>query len=183
MLKTEYIEVPDYSENIGKYILNVYREICPENPYDLMEHEFIFYSNHRRYQFCKDDHRLQEVIDEHKHTLKASFTEQNVWLPVSMYDHSGQTIWVGQPNDDWDSGLFGIIAYPKSRIEQDFGTNAEDNALSFLEGVVKEVNDYYQGEVWRYELTDQNGEVRDSCSGFYGSLEEVLPMIKEDLPK
>lgn len=183
MLKTKYIEVPDYSENIGENILNVYRDLCPENPYDFMEHAFIFYSNHRRYTFCKDERRLQEIIDESKHTLKSSFTKQNVWLPVSMYDHSGLTIWVGHPNDEWDSGLFGIIAYPKSNIERDFGPNAEDKALSFLKGVVEEVNDYYQGDVWRYELTDKNGDVCDSCCGFYGSLEEVLPMMKENLPK
>lgn len=28
MFKTEYIEVPDYSENIGKYILKEYVKIC-----------------------------------------------------------------------------------------------------------------------------------------------------------
>ncbi len=51
------------------------------------------------------------------HTPMCSFLEEDICFPVSMHDHFSQTIWVGQPNDEWDSGLYGIIVYPINKAQ------------------------------------------------------------------
>ena len=41
--------------------------------------------------------------------------------PLSLYDHSMQTLAIGEPTDAWDSGYVGFIFVTKDRARKEYG--------------------------------------------------------------
>lgn len=129
------------------------------------------YSNHRDYN--PDRHSIEEIVenydyqDEDGNFDEEKFSQDYVWLPIRAYIHSGITISVagGYPyNDQWDSGLFGIIAAPH-------GTEglSDEQIESNLRGEVNDLDMWYTGDIYGYSVEDENGAILDSCWGYYGS--------------
>lgn len=82
-------------------------------------------------------------------------------------------------------GLFGIIAVSLERIRKEFGwkhvTKTRRKRIeAYLQGEIEELDNYYTGSVYGYEITleDDDTEVVDSCWGFYGD-DAMKEMIKE----
>lgn len=91
-------------------------------------------------------------------------------IPVSVYDHSGWTVFTGVAND-WDSGCIGFYVVSKKKIREYFECKRISKKLlervkNVLENEVKTFDHYIQGDVWGFELT-KDGEYLDSCCGFY----------------
>lgn len=98
-----------------------------------------------------------------------------IGLKVWGYDHGGIVYATGESNPfscPWDSGFAGIIFAPKERIRRWFGVKRLskfhiETARKILESEVEDWNRYINGEVYAYLVRDQDGEVIDSCGGFY----------------
>lgn len=95
-------------------------------------------------------------------------------LPLYLYDHSGITMSTKPFSCSWDSGQVGWIYVTKEKIKEEYGVKKITKKI--LEQVTKvlisEVQNYDQyltGDVWYYKIEDEDGEVIDSCGGFYGS--------------
>lgn len=96
--------------------------------------------------------------------------------PIYIYDHSGITISVNHTypyNDFWDAGQIGYIYCTKADIRKWFNIKrvTEKQIQKAREILLMEVKDYdafLRGEVYGYVL-EKDGEVIDSCFGFYGS--------------
>lgn len=108
-------------------------------------------------------HEVENFLDE----------QQAVYLPVYMYDHSGLAFSVHDFNDRWDSGQVGYIyalpetirrEYNVKRISKQLRQQVERTLLSEVETY----NQYHSGDVYGYEVLDSDGDVLDSCWGFYG---------------
>jgi hypothetical protein len=43
-----------------------------------------------------------------------------------------------------------------------------EKAIAYIEGHVKTFDQWVQGDVWGYQIMGEDGEVVDSCWGFFG---------------
>jgi len=93
-----------------------------------------------------------------------------VALPVWGYDHGSFRIKAGERtypfNDEWDSGLFGIIYVLADTLKAT--SVPRDKAESALKDEIATLNLYMNGEVYGYTLSNNEGDVVDSCGGYFG---------------
>lgn len=95
----------------------------------------------------------------------------HIILPISVYDHSGVSIYVGEPCDRWDSGRLGWYIVSKEKIKQEFNVKRispklRERVIEYLTNEVKTFNKWVNNEVYSFTLY-HNGEEEDSCGGFY----------------
>lgn len=113
---------------------------------------------------------------------KKMFYNDNVVLPVYMYDHSGITINTTGFSCSWDSGMVGIIYVSKKKIREEFNIKRISSKLiekvkKIMVSEIEELDQFLTGDVYGYTLTNtETGEEIDSCWGFYG-----LDYIKEEI--
>ncbi|MFT0547020.1 hypothetical protein ACMHYO_11865 [Allopusillimonas ginsengisoli] len=93
-------------------------------------------------------------------------------LPLYLYDHSGITISTGPFSCPWDSGQVGFVFVPKAQVLTEYGwkklsAKRTEKITNLLKGEVEEYDQFLRGDVW-YFLAYEDGDVVDSCSGFYG---------------
>lgn len=106
-----------------------------------------------------------------------------VIMPISVYEHSGMTIWYGHPNDRWDSGCVGFGYMTKKEVIEGWpSTTNEDNwkeeAAKHMETEMSVYRAYVEGDVYGFVVTDEEGEEIDSCWGYYGD-KDVDEQTKE----
>jgi hypothetical protein len=165
--------------------LEIIRDDEPLNPRD-WDNLGLMACWHKRY-------RLGDVQPNEtpKDWVKDNAPRGSVVLPVYMMDHSGLTFstfhsqFFAADPQHWDWGQLGVIiatpdairkAYRVKRITKTVRQCAE--AALRLE--VKTYDDFHNGNVWGYTVTDHEG-ADDSCWGFFGSelnetgLEEAIP--------
>jgi len=100
---------------------------------------------------------------------------------ISYYDHSGITVWIGEPNDPWDSGRCGYIYQTKKdTIEQNGGTeeNWKEVAWENMRTEMHEYDQYVRGECYYWDVDDEDGNNFDGVGGYIGE-ESVGQMIAE----
>lgn len=102
-------------------------------------------------------------------------------LPLYLYDHSGLHIKIGsfqgllpQGHAEFDSMQIGYISVSKAKVRDEYGVKritakVRKRMESYLADEVEAYNQYINGDVWCYELTDRaTGDLVDCCGGFYG---------------
>ena len=60
-------------------------------------------------------------LKELKQALVEHYGEMAYIEPLSLYDHSIQTLAIGEPTDAWDSGYVGFIFVTKDRARKEYG--------------------------------------------------------------
>jgi len=88
-------------------------------------------------------------------------------LPLSLYDHSGITIFHGAPTCRWDSGQVGWHYITKEALQREWNGDL-DAAKKYMEATLWEYDQYLRGNVWGFEIENEEGETVDSCGGFIG---------------
>jgi len=106
--------------------------------------------------------------------LEAKFFDKFIALPLYLYDHSGQSISTSPFSCRWDSGKVGYIYVDKKTVLKEYGgkivtAKLKERVLSYLQGEVETFNQYIQGDVYGYQIEDEDGNHIDSCYGFYGT--------------
>ena len=99
-------------------------------------------------------------------------------LPLYLYDHSGITISTTPFSCKWDSGQIGFVFISKDKVKNDYGvkrvTKKEiEKVTKVLLAELETYDLYMRGEVYGYTLINENGEIEDSCFGYYG-VESIL---------
>ena len=156
--------------------LKIYIDPDPVNPrteFDNFGHMVCF---HRRYDLGDPDHGISSKDFDSWDELEEYLIQEKgavLILPLYLYDHSGITIRTYSFNDHWDSGMVGFIYATnddilKNWMVKEVTQDLKDQALRLMQGEVKEYDDYLTGNVYGYELEDENGEFVDSCWGFFG---------------
>lgn len=109
--------------------------------------------------------------------------EVAIILPVYAYIHGGIALSAGSFSCGWDSGQVGWIYATAKDVCENWNVSgwqqevskgdgqkiqAKEYGVELLKGEVKLQDDYHQGFVYRYKVSDHNGEEIDCCGGFYG---------------
>lgn len=105
-------------------------------------------------------------------------------LPLYLYDHSGITMATTPFSCPFDSGQVGFVYMLPDVIAENFGIgeDATEKAFAALKSEVAEYDAYIRGDATCYVVEDDDGEVLDSCGGFYGYDVEENGML-EHLPE
>lgn len=182
MLNESYNE--PYFPNIIDYKLDDWKieietDSDSDNPHDWDNLGEFCVSNHSRYIRNESDFDLESL------DLKA-LEKTHIILLVSVYDHSGVSIYIGSPCDRWDSGQIGWYIVSKEKIKQEFNVKRispklRERVISYLENEVETFNKWLNNEVYQFTLI-HNGEEEDSCGGFYDidDIYEYLPSEYRD---
>lgn len=94
-------------------------------------------------------------------------------LPVYKYEQSGVCYNTSGFSCPWDSGQNGFIYVSKEDVRKEYSVKRiskkiHDKVIKQLECEVQTFSDAVSGNVWGYEITDENGDDLDSCWGFIG---------------
>lgn len=133
---------------------------------------------HRRMMLGDADHGINpDDFGSWEELEQFLINERGAYIicPLSIYDHSGVTIFIGPPRDQWDSGQVGFVYVTKDDILHEYGEvtpETERRARQVIEGEVETYDRYLRGDVYGYEIYE-NGKCVDSCWGFYCDYEEV----------
>lgn len=122
--------------------------------------------------------------------LWKEFEKKNLVIPVYAYEHGGITIKANSKGVGWDSfdsGQLGFVYASHEKILKEFGNKkltkkVLEKAEQCLIQEVNSYDDYLTGNVWGYEITDENGELLDSCWGFVGDYKYCLEEAKSLIP-
>lgn len=113
------------------------------------------------------DERVADIIDE-------VLTQQIVSLNLYLYDHSGITMRTSPFCCPRDSGQVGLIYVTRDEILKEYDKKVltqrlRDRAQALLQSEVEEYDQYLTGDIWWYNIEDAEGNMVDSCGGFYGA--------------
>jgi hypothetical protein len=129
-------------------------------------------------------HSKYNLGDKHDFQEPQDFdltTDNNVMLPLYLYDHSGITMSTSTFGCRWDSGQVGWYHVSHADIEKEYGAFNDETIKKAEERLIDEVklyDLYLTGEVFGYtiqrkvydaETNEMKLQHEDSCWGFYGS--------------
>lgn len=131
---------------------------------------------HRRYDLGDKHSYSSDDYSSWEEMKQAIIKEENpaVILPLYLYNHSGISISTGAFSCRWDSGQIGFILVSKKKALEEFGgkivtAKLKERIEKILEGEVETYTQYVEGNVYGFEIVDEDDNHIDSCYGFYGS--------------
>jgi hypothetical protein len=152
--------VQDSSADSPRNWDNLGTMICFHNRYDLGD----------KHNYNADDYSGWEEMKQ------AIIKEENpaVILPLYMYDHSGISISTKPFSCRWDSGQIGFVLVSKKQALEEYGgvrvsSKKKVKIESIIEAEVQTYTQYVEGEVYGFQIVDEDGDIVDSCYGFYGT--------------
>lgn len=170
-----------YEEQYRGYTIKVYQDECPVDPrtWDNLGHMVCF---HRRYVLGDQDHGLKPAMFANWGEVEAHLVRAQgavLITPLYLLDHSGLYLRAGRGFRDcdpqgWDSGQVGIAYVTRRAIVREYGADTprtRKKARRVLQAEIEVYTQYIQGDVWGYTVKDPQGELIDSCWGFYGPID------------
>ena len=123
---------------------------------------------HGRYQLG-DPHSFDSPDDFRQAMRGETYLE----LPLYLYDHSSITMRTTPFSCPWDSGQVGVIIFEREKVLSEFGGKRltaalREQAIELMRAEVKVYDQYLTGDIWQARVEGSDGEILDSCSGFYG---------------
>ena len=160
-------ESPREWDNIGKMI-------CWHNRYTLGDENLLDLWSELKECSLKKLTDYCNGWDEIEEVLKKEFGAV-VILPLFLYDHSGismRTYSHGQ-HAGWDGGYVGFIYATKADILKEYSVKRITKAIKekvekILTSEVETYSQYLEGDVYFFNIADADGEIVESCGGFYG---------------
>lgn len=108
-------------------------------------------------------------------------TEEKVLAiyPITKYEHSGVSYSLGTAHGfDYSNNGFYIITDKTNKEYGIKGKNRNNRFETIIRAELETYNKYANGECYQFCLYNEQGEVEDSCGGFYD-----IDDIKDYLPK
>lgn len=159
-------------------ILKIYQDDSPESPRE-WNNLGIMICAHKRYTLGDKQAENLSRYDSWKEWCKheVEVGSCGLLLPLFMMDHSGLTIQTKPFGGDYgyfDSGQIGYIYVTKEQLRKEYSvkritTTILEKAKRVLLGEVETYNQYLNGDIYSFILESPDGNIEDSCSGFYGS--------------
>lgn len=125
-----------------------------------------------------------DVANDQKHHIKliteqieAETNEKVLAIyPVTKYEHSGIVYSLGNYKGfDYSTNGFYIIT---DKTQDEVGTKKE-NWEEVIKAEIDAYNKWLNGEVYRFTLYDNDGDVIESCAGFY-NIEDIKNCLPEE---
>ncbi len=119
----------------------------------------------------------EDFIEEGEAEIRKHFKDVAVVLAVHKYEHSGvgySTNYSYPYNCRWDSGTVGFIFATKKDIRENFGIKRVtekyvEQTENILSSEIETFSQWASGEIVGFRIEDEDGEIIDSCYGFYGT--------------
>lgn len=188
----------------GRKKVSIYYDTDASNPRECINYSHII-CDHPRYFLGDGDHLncpsvLRTLCDDYDIDWERDGDEMSngemfdelsqhiVIHPVSVYDHSGITIFYGNYKNRWDTNCIGFGYVEKSDVERLQPINKDTDwraiAIDIMSIEMQVYDRYIRGDVYRYVLEELNDKSRweetDSCGGYYEEPEELANMILND---
>ena len=154
------------------YTIKIHQDEDAPNPRKEFDHICRMACWHRRYEL--GDEMPTEKPDE----FLKSLPKGTIVRGLSMLDHSGLHIYLGHgehwtDSGGWDSGPIGFIYATPEAIRKEYSVKRITDATkkrveACMKDEVEEYDQYLRGDVYGYEIEDENGAFVDSCWGFFG---------------
>jgi len=151
---------------------------CAESPreWDNLT-KMLFFGKHKdlgdKHNINADDYNGWNELEE---AIKKEYDVVMI-KKVYAYIHSGMTISTQPFSCPWDSGVLGFVIITKADLRKEYNwkvltqkrINEVYNRLdNIMDGEVKVLDYYVSGDVYGFRIEDKNGDIEDSCYGFYG---------------
>ncbi len=155
--------------------ITIERDDNPESPRD-WDDVGTMIAFHGRYTLGDKDHGYNSKDYNGWDEMEAAIVKDNpggVILPLYLYDHSGITMNTTGFSCPWDSGQVGFIVASAAKIRESFmvkriTAKVRQRAEDSLRSEVEVFDQYLTGDVYGFVVKDDDGEVTESCWGFYG---------------
>lgn len=141
-----------------------------------------------------DDKIASQMEDELGLDEKLQLVEETgevVMLPISMYEHSGITLWLGSKwshyDAQWDCSSIGFAYVEKSTAKNEgmlnpgeaYHNDWKEWAYAMMKDEMKTYDQFVRGEVYGYMIEDEEGEEASNnllcgCWGFYDKDEMIM---------
>lgn len=164
-----------------KYRVDIFQdEDCCLEWDDLGDHLGTIYSNHRNWN--PDKHSIEEILDEDNRPD----SENYIYVPIWMLDHSGVTISAGARNpynDPWDSSCAGLIAVSRRKAAKEYGELNEETVNKIKDVMIAEIRELdmlYRGEVYGYVVMDCNGDEEVALCSCWGHITDNIDEVIEE---
>lgn len=170
--------------------LKIYREEFFENP---LEDDFTLGTLvYKRRNWRKMEGKHMQITNPHQWLLERlglsddyaermdlsypdlveRFRKEYIVLDVYIYEHSGASVRTTPFGCRWDSGQLGWMYVSKETLREEFGYKRVtqkriDQAIKCMEYEVKLLDAYLQGDVFRFEVINEDGEVVGECGNFW----------------
>lgn len=130
---------------------------------------------------CERGAKCDFYTEQMKEYLLSKLDKDYVWSYVYKYEHSGIAFSTTPFSCRFDSSLIGIIHVNKKDLRIEYGIKcinqkSRDKANDILRYEVDTYSAWANGDVYAFTIEDENGNVEDSCGGFY-SIEEMVDHI------
>jgi hypothetical protein len=145
----------------------------PINPREDWDSAVVFAFFHRNYKNESDiDTNDFSSLDEIREYIESRNGLNAICLPVYLYSHSGDTINTTGFSCPWDSGQLGFAYITKEMAREWWGwknitQKRKEQLYEAIKGEVEVYDKYIKGEVYYHEVYDNEGNLIDSCHGFF----------------
>lgn len=153
----------------------------PRNDYNLTKMALC----HKKYDLADKGEEFDPTNYDSWEEIKQMLIKERgakVIVQVSMTDHSGISIYPGQPNCQWDAGIIGFCYMTEKDIKENYG-DLSDRSLASAESNIKaeieEYSRYLEGEPSYCASINnaENDEWIDGCT--FGDEEEAEQWAKD----
>ncbi len=185
-------------------------KLIPGEEGDSCDHYYEYESSYRGETYknyidadsqCGEDYIAGQMEDELSLNEKLKLidnTGEVATLPISMYEHSGISIWLGStdghPDARWDCSSIGFAYIEKATAEKEMPqriltdeqkSDWKQFAYDMMESEMKTYSKFVSGEIYGYIIEDEYGEEGSDvdlcgCWGFYDK-DDMLEQAKCDV--
>lgn len=127
---------------------------------------------------------MADKLDMYEKMSLLEGTGEVVMLPISMYEHSGISLWlgstIGHVDAQWDCSSIGFAFVEKNTAKEEgmldpgeeYKHDWKSWAYAMMEAEMETYDKYVQGEVYGYMIEDEDGEEASNvhlcgCWGYY----------------
>lgn len=172
----EYVEPVE----VGPFTVHVETDEYPDSPRE-WDNLGVMVCAHDRYDL--GDEQMDRNWDERWPNLRNYLIAEHdalpdTIMPLYLFDHSGLSMstdagpYRAADSQGWDWGTVGVIFATPATVEM-CGTPPE-LIREALAGEVETYDRYLRGEVYAYVVEDAEGNIVDSCCGFYEDEDYVM---------
>jgi len=146
-----------------------------------------------KYSHLGDNHELDfsnccSWKNEEK-VIKKHYGKNCIIIPVYAYIHSEMTISTSPFSCSWDSGRLGSIVVSRATIRKEYGVSRVTKdilkrAIQHLESEITLLNQYITGDIWDFDITDDEGKLVESCNDYGGykfTINAIHDIIENDI--
>lgn len=159
----------------AKLTIKIVQDEYPLSPSEDGDENLFLVYEHRSFSVDRKHFNPREIYEKISSTKKVEYADFFVFT-VFAYIHSGVALSLsreGYPfNDQWDVSSTGFILASKKEFKK------REKAYKAAEGLIEYWNNYLSGNVYGYEIVNEEGEVYESCYGYFGDEDESG--VKED---